>query len=558
MIKINYNLIKKIATVLLLFGFIGPIVALADGPATVNLGMAGNFAILAETAITTTGITAIIGDIGISPAAASYLTGFSQIMDTSNKFSSSSLVIGKIYAPNYIIPTPAYMTTTVNNMVTAYNDAAGRTLPATTTNLYGGLLSGHTFIPGLYKWTTGVSMNASIATTTDVTLSGDANDVWIFQISGDLTSADSGNIGNGAKIVLTGGAVASNIFWQVGGPTGATLGAYSTFKGTILSAKQIIFNTGAVIDGRALSQTQVTLIANSISIPTDHVAVTFVPPVTPAVSRTLHGTINVIKTVINDNGGTKIVSDFPLFVNDRLVVSGEVNSFFAFATYKITETSDSNYTQSFSGDCDANGILNLSQNENKVCIITNNDAGVPGVSSPALIPTSTSTLTSIPISSSIQAQIVRPLIHLIKKSNKSVLSAFGGIVTYTYTVTNPGTVPLSNVSVTDDKCSLPIYSPGSIFGDLNKNNLLESNETWIFNCQANIIQTTTNIGIAEGSANGLTAVDFSFATVVVNSPTLPDTGIMQDSNNITWCILILSGILTITFLLYLFRKNYLV
>ena len=103
---------------------------------------------------------------------------------------------------------------------------------------------------------------------TDVTLTGGANDVWIFEIAGDLNIASDGDVVNGIKVLLAGGAQAKNIFWQVGGPIGATLGTYSTFEGTILSEKQVILQTGAVLHGRVLAQTQVVLDANIVTKPT--------------------------------------------------------------------------------------------------------------------------------------------------------------------------------------------------------------------------------------------------------------------------------------------------
>lgn len=306
--KLYRNLIVAASAVFLVLGFTGSITALAAGPAAVDLGTAGNFVILAKTAITTTGSTAITGDIGVSPAAATYMTGFGLVADPSNTFSTSALVTGKVYAADYTPPTPAYMTTAISNMETAYTDAAGRTLPDST-NLAGGIIGGQTFAPGLYKWTTDVSMAASGATSTDVTLSGGANDVWIFQIAGNLNVADGGSIPLGAKVVLTGGADAKNVFWQVGGGTGATLGTYSTFKGTILSAKQIILKTGAVLNGQALAQTQVTLDANTVST-------------TGSSPATLH----VIKLVVNGSGGNAVPSDFSIHVKNAssIEVSGEV------------------------------------------------------------------------------------------------------------------------------------------------------------------------------------------------------------------------------------------
>ncbi len=151
------------------------------------------------------------------------------------------------------------------------------------------------------------------------------------------------------------------------------------------------------------------------------------------------------------------------------------------------------------------------------------------------------------------APVVPPLIHVVKKPNVFLLPAGGGIVTYFYWVTNPGTAPLSNVSITDDKCT---GLPGRVVGhpgDLNKNNLLESNETWQFTCQTRLTQTTTNLGTATGQAHGLTAVDLSPATVVVTAPGLPNTGISPESN--PWGAIIPLGILVTLSALYLGRKK---
>jgi hypothetical protein len=132
---------------------------------------------------------------------------------------------------------------------------------------------------------------------------------------------------------------------------------------------------------------------------------------------------------------------------------------------------------------------------------------------------------------------IPPLVNLVKVPNVFVVPAGGGPVTYTYTVTNPGTAPLSNVTVTDDKCT---GLPGRVVGhpgDLNKNDLLESNESWSFTCQTSILGTTTNIGTARGQANGLTAIDTSFSTVVAGTPKLPNTGNGLDRRSIgSWFI----------------------
>ena len=226
--------------------------AAAVGPAPINLGTAGNFVILSKTGVSTTGTTAVVGDIGVSPVPASYITGFSLILDSTNTFSTSSYVTGKLYAADYAPPTPASMTTAVSDMQTAFTDAAGRTTPDFT-ELGVGDISGMTLVPGLYKWGTGVSI------TNGVTLSGGANDVWIFQVAQDLL------VNNSAIVTLTGGAQARNIFWQVSGK--ATLGTAADFKGIILSQTLISLNTGAKMIGRALAQTAVTLNATAITAP---------------------------------------------------------------------------------------------------------------------------------------------------------------------------------------------------------------------------------------------------------------------------------------------------
>lgn len=224
----------------------------ATGPAVVNLGTAGNYVIVAKSGVSTTGLTSIVGDIGISPAAASFVTGFALTVDASNTFSTSAMVTGKIWASNYTAPTPAALTTAVLDMQTAYTDAAGRTLPDFT-ELGAGNISGMTLTAGLYKWGTGVALPGT------VTLTGGANDVFIFQIAQNLT------VGNGAIVTLSGSVQAKNVFWQVAGQT--TLGTTANFKGIILSQTLISFNTGATLTGRALAQTAVTLNATAITHP---------------------------------------------------------------------------------------------------------------------------------------------------------------------------------------------------------------------------------------------------------------------------------------------------
>lgn len=226
----------------------------AVGPTAVNLGTAGDFAILTKSGISTTGVTSITGDIGVSPAAATAMTGFGLIMDTNGQSSHTPIVIGKAYASDYAAPTPAKMTTAVSDMETAFTTANGLTTPAPIVDLYAGDISGRILPPGLYKWSTGV-----LVTSAGVTLTGGPNDTWVFQIAQNLT------INNNAKITLLGGAQAKNIFWVVSGQ--ATIGSNANVSGNILSKTLVSMNTGSRLTGRLLAQTAVTLNASTVLKP---------------------------------------------------------------------------------------------------------------------------------------------------------------------------------------------------------------------------------------------------------------------------------------------------
>jgi len=128
---------------ILLFSIVFIVTSLiyGDGPARVELETSENYVVLAKTGVSTTGTTSVVGDIGLSPAAATFITGFGLIIDPSGTYSTSSLVTGRIYAADYTVPTPANLTTAISNMETAYTDAAGRPDPDFT-ELYSGDLTG--------------------------------------------------------------------------------------------------------------------------------------------------------------------------------------------------------------------------------------------------------------------------------------------------------------------------------------------------------------------------------------------------------------------------------
>jgi hypothetical protein len=222
------------------------------GPQLINLGTAIDFVTLTKAGITTTGVTKITGNIGVSPAAATSITGFALIKN--GTFATSTLVTGNIYTADYDAPTPAKMTTAIADMETAYTTANGLIIPAPIVGIHAGDISGKILAPGLYKWATAV-----LVTSAGVTLNGGPNDTWVFQIAQNLT------ISNNAKITLTGGAQAKNIFWVVAGQ--ATLGTASDFSGIILGKTLISLGTGAKVKGRLFAQTSVTLDAATITQP---------------------------------------------------------------------------------------------------------------------------------------------------------------------------------------------------------------------------------------------------------------------------------------------------
>jgi len=344
---------------------------------------------------------------------------------------------------------------------------------------------------------------------------------------------------------------------------------------------------------------------------------------------------------VNGNGGAKTVADFPLFVNGTPVISGETNRFNASAQmYHVTETGSAGYASSFSGDCNASGDVLINREDTKVCIITNNDIGAPIVTHPVpplidvvkvpsplalpngpgavtytytlknigtvpvtnitmvgdtcspivlasgdtngdailqvneiwvyrcsttLAETHTNTVTATGWANGISTTdiasatvvvgepIIPPLIHVTKVPDPLAFLAGGGLVTYTEKITNPGTVALSSVALTDDKCA-PVKF---VSGDTNGDSLLDPAETWVYTCTTKLTQTTTNTATASGMANGMTVRDFAIATVVVASravPALPKTGFDPSANGLSF-IAFAAALAAVSLLFYAIQKK---
>jgi len=196
----------------------------------------------------------ITGNIGVSPAAATTIAGFALNLPAGGTYSTSTLVTGAIYAPGYAPPTPSNLTTAVNDKLTAYNAAAGMA-PAgggLITACPGvGILNAITITPGVYNCANPVSITGS------VTLDGPG--VYVFQFAQTLTQDAS------TQVILTNGATAQNVFWQVAGAV--AIGASAHMEGVILSASNIALVTSATVKGRLYSATSVAMDDNTVTQP---------------------------------------------------------------------------------------------------------------------------------------------------------------------------------------------------------------------------------------------------------------------------------------------------
>ena len=221
----------------------------------VELVSAGDFVILSKSGITNVFESTIIGNVGTSP-----ITGAALLL-TCEEVDGEIYTVAAAGPPCNDVDAPL-LTTAVLDMEAAYTDAAGRPYPDVL-NLGAGVIGGDVLDPGLYKWT------STLVIATDITLKGDKDDVWIFQVSGTF------NMSSAVEIKLEGGAQAKNIYWQVSGAV--TLGTTSHFEGNLLGKTSIAVQTKASVHGRLLAQTAVTLQMNTIDLLEVEVEDTTVP-----------------------------------------------------------------------------------------------------------------------------------------------------------------------------------------------------------------------------------------------------------------------------------------
>jgi uncharacterized repeat protein (TIGR01451 family) len=524
-----------------------------------------------------------------------------------------------------------------------------------------------TFPPGCYEVTGAMDITTGTTVTLDATAPGGSGSVWIFRSSGGLTTGAS--TAGFPSVALANGADADNVFWAPAGATtlGANFAASATptFVGSILDAAGISIGHFTNLLGRALAFGGTVLTdANTIAVPTAtplanlqviktvindnggiatassfnlHVklggvdvagspAVGVVTPgrlyaLTPAayvVSEDLNASyaksfsgdcdalgnvtlapgdsktctitnddvaiippqLTVTKVVVNNNGGTKVISDFPLFIDGGGVTSGVANAT-TVGLHTVSETADLGYANTITGDCALDGTITLAPGDALTCIITNDDiapqlivnkiivggvgvisdfplfidgggvtSGVTNTTTVGLHTVSETsgsdyaatigghcasngtitlalgelkicTITNNALGSASSTITITtappPLIDVVKVPSPLALPTGPGLVEYTYTLRNIGIVPVNNITMVGDSCSPIVLTSG----DNNKNSILEVNEVWKYNCATKLSVTHTNIVTATGWANGISAVDIASATVVVGLPLVP-------------------------------------
>lgn len=529
-ISIVNSLVISIAIAL-----IGPFSAFAAGPPAINLGSidTNNFVILAQTTITDANpsVSALTGNIGLSPAAGSLITGVSctaitgSIYEVDNTYTGGYDTNTTCKMSNPPLANKTLVDNAVLDMGTAYTNASAPATPAgvgPNLNIGAGTVGTMTLVPGVYTW------GSNVTITNDVTLSGAANDVWVFQISGTL------DLASGKKILLSGGAQAKNIFWQVAGAT--TLITGSHMEGIILDQTNIAIQAGATLNGRALAQTAVTLIGNTIGM-----SASAAPVVVAHRSRTtvpavpIIGLLKVPAPLSLPNGAGKVTYKYTLWDVAKVQRLTDITLVDDKCSPVVLTSGDTN-RDSFL-DMDEQWIYTCTATVNNT---TTNTAVATAHSTDGYYNTAIATAIATVV---VGAPVQPPIINIVKVPSQLTPFPYGGgDITYTYTVTNPGVVSMSNITVADDKCSNVYF----ISGDNNGNNLLDVGESWIYSCKTKVQVSTSGVANAIGSANNFKAVAYSFVNVLVDVPLLPNTGVGIEGVTISWFTIVL--LLVIVFL----------
>jgi hypothetical protein len=505
-------------------------------PSAVTLGTAANFGVLANTAITNNGSTVVTGgDVGSGP------TGFAV----------SGFPPGTVVPPGTLYESANAATAQANtDLGIAYSDLASRTPDQTFPN-GDGQLNGLVLSPGVYRVgsATTAQLSAGILT---LDANNDPDAVWIFQIPSTtfITAAST-------QILLSNLAQACNVYWQVG--TSVTLGAASTIQGTIIADTSITIGNGVIVNGRLLAGAVTP--SGAVTLDTDTITV-------PTCASAGGG---------GGGGGSGRATDPPLISLEKVptplalpsgsgsvTYSYEVRNIGNFPMIRVRVTDDKCANINFlSGDTNEDSILDLTETWMYECTssITETTTNIAKASGYANgLQTLDTAIATVIVGAA--PDVVPPLIHVEKRPDQFFLAFGGEPITYTYTITNPGTASLRNVRISDDKCA----AISGRSGDRNNDGLLNSNEEWTYTCRMNITDTTTNTVTVRGTANGLTAVDYAYATVVVNdsssshsaaptSPSFPNTGTGFGTENYLWNIISLGAIVSAVFFVIILQKK---
>lgn len=544
--KFNKNSIITTVAISLALYFAGPIVTLAA--TTPSLGAAASYGVLGGTYTNTSAATTVNGDVGFTTGPAQAPLG------THTNYGSGAPT------PQARIDAGSALTTLATNSCTE-NLGAIVDLSTVGTHPTG------VYTPGVYCSTGAMSIG-----TGGITLSGAGT--YIFRADGALTSVDN-------SVVTLSGSDACDVFWTptaattlgatttfkgtiidnanaitVGAVTGwvgralslgagtVTTGATSTITvptctlpATLNVVKHVINNNGGTAAASAwtLALTSSNSGTGTGSGAGSEVGTTYTLQTGKAYSVTESGgpsgylesasadcsianavagtsytcTITnddiapqliVNKIVVNDSNASKVIADFPLFLDGSSITSG-VTTITSIGLHTVSETVDSGYASTISGNCAANGTITLALGDVKTCTITNDDR-IPSVGGGGSVYVPT---------------VVPPLIDVVKIPTPLALPAGPGSITYTYTLSNIGIVPVNDITMVGDTCS-PITL---ISGDTNADAKLDVSETWVYTCSTTLSKTHTNIVTATGWANGISATDIATATVVVGVPIIP-------------------------------------
>lgn len=460
--------------------------AYAANTAVVNLSSASNFAVMAGTSITNVGSTIITGDIATSPGTT--LTGFPQ---------------GTVFGNQQLGGAIAAQAQT--DLGTAYADIASRSSTATVNGDLGGI----TLAPGFYRSISSIGINGNVT----LDAQGDPNAIFVIQ------SVDTLNITAGSKVLLTGSAQACNVFWQSG--SGVTVGTNASVAGSFIATNNISLANGALLSGRLLSQN------GNVSLDTNLVSV---PVCTPQPTT---GSLRVITNVINDNGRTATPGSFTVRVRNASNTeaagsptsgSNPPGTLFTLAsgsayTVSADQSGTNYYAAQYSGDCNSTGNLYIQAGSSKTCTITLDDTPANDI---------------CPVrdysASKWDGHCYTPVIAVTVNTTPYRVAFGGGSQMYTYSISNPGRIPLSNVGISDDGCA--VLHP--LAGDSNQNGLLDTYETWTYSCTAFVSYSTTNEINVSGNGDGQTAMFSRMSEVIVSTdpattpvvvaPGFPNTG----------------------------------